>query len=610
MTQTLKKTLLLILSALLSISALFFVAPTIAKAESYTQQSFIAEEGIEIPPDFIYHNYPEPKYYNMIFSVKNTEDYAHYLDIKQFTNELLNETGGKIVYKDNFLSYEFTLRRVNSTDTNAGEATTKIASMRIVFGLNADGNSCYAVSTYMHDLAYSRENLLIPKNYHTKKTSFDDVSDSVVEEARRGGFSIAEWSDTANRTGPELFQGGIPFKWRAPSYEQYYDISFNFRAHRHTKHGFLNWTHTEQDFISEPTTSKPASIKQKLKSIYEKGTLEQEVTNNHYHDALEIIEETKIQDVNISYLIPIEGTPLATRTKLTVERIAVLNNEISLADVRTATGLDFNIFENTVYKFQYNETTQEYEPYYLVDSMVSATTKEGKKLDFFYDLNTSYADVFEPALLSGLLSQDEYEYALSRVYSMYPEALGNVNKPLVYETNIYGRFGMISFPDRNMTLEGAFANIFGENGESFKLTNLHKKDGVLTKAQYEQLLNEYGYSNYALFFESLFNVATGQDVDRFEATHYLFIAEPGKNELKEEDKVTPGIQEGVSGIFEGVSNFFGNLGSGFGAFFGSKGGTATIVVLAIAGVGVYVAFRMGAFKGIFKGGSSSKKRKK
>ena len=582
--------------------------PSIAKAESYTQKSFVAQEGIEIDPNFIHVvNPPDEKLYRMKFIVKNTEDYAHYLDIKQFTNELLNETGGKIVYKDNFLSYEFTVRRVNSTDTNAGNATTKIASWRLVFGLNSDGNPCYAVSTYMHDLSYPKEYLT--QGYNGDLTSLNDVSAGVVEEAKRGGFNLDHWSNDT-RSGPTLSEGGIPFRFYAPSYEQKYDIVFNFRAHRHTKHGFLNWTHTEQDFVSEPTTSNPASIKQKLKSLYEKGTLEQEISHSYYLDALEIIEESKIQDVNISYLIPIEGTPLATRTKLTVKQISVLNNEISLADVRTATGLDFNIFETTVYKFQYNETTQEYEPYYLVDSMVSATTKEGKKLDFFYDLNTSYADVFEPALLSGLLTQDEYEYALSRVYALYPEALGSVTDPLIYETNLYGRFGMISFPDRNMTLEGAFANIFGENNESFKLTSLHKKDGVLTKAQYEQLLNEYGYSNYAIFFESLFNVATGQDVDRFEATHYLFIAEPGKNELKEEDKVTPGIQEGVSGIFEGVSNFFGNIGSGFGAFFGSKGGTTTIVILAIAGVGVYVAFRMGAFKGIFKGGNSSKKRKK
>ena len=49
MTQTLKKTLILILSALLSISALFFVAPTIAKADTAEQeQYFTADEGCRL----------------------------------------------------------------------------------------------------------------------------------------------------------------------------------------------------------------------------------------------------------------------------------------------------------------------------------------------------------------------------------------------------------------------------------------------------------------------------------------------------------------------------------------------------------------------------------
>ena len=179
-----------------------------------------------------------------------------------------------------------------------------------------------------------------------------------------------------------------------------------------------------------------------------------------------------------------------------------------------------------------------------------------------------------------------------------------MEEPIIQEKDLYGRFGLISIPDRNMTLQGALANAFGKTEATFNVTLLHQKDGRINKTQYEKLLEDYRYSNYSLFFEEMFNVATGQD--DFEATHYLFIAEPGKNEIEDgKDKITPGIVEGTGGLLEGVSKFFGNLGSGLGSFFGSKGGTSTIVVIAVVIAGGYLAIKLG----LFKGGRNNRRRK-
>lgn len=617
MTQTIKKTLILILSALLSISALFFVAPTIAKAEDVNQDKyFTADEGCRLYyqlTDTINGN----EVYPILFGISNHEDYAHFLNVEQFGEYYAQEENGNCVSKKTFTLFEFTLWHVLDDSTNAGESTAeKIVTMRIVFGLNDADKPCYAVSYYQHDFAFLADTFYFPKYHEGEKNS--PATNTVMDEAKRGGFTIVNSSITANASGPELYKGAIQFFAYASSYNIRYKASFNFRAQaRINGIGFLGLGAKTISFESETTETGARSVQYWLMEAFKnEGEIEDTFSEEATKKAYSIVYETLKKDVKINYLVPIEGTPFATRKQMIVEDVPVLDMEINTTDVRRASDFSFDIFDTTAYKFDVvNPETYEYNAYYLYDALVQAETKEEKKVDFFFGLNLSFADVFKIAGNDnmGFLTRQEYEFALSKVCSLYPEVLGSVKEPLISDKNLYGRFGLISIPDRNMTLQGALANALGETEAQFNVTILHQKDGRISKAQYEKLLEEYEYSNYAIFFESLFNGVAGQD--EYEATHYLFITEPGKKEIVDgKDPVTPGIGKGLSGIFEGVSNFFGNLGSGFGAFFGSKGGTATIVIIAVLGAGVFVAFRMGAFKGIFKGGSSSKssskKRKK
>lgn len=604
MTQTIKKTLILILSALLSISALFFVAPTIAKAEDYSDvEIFNHEIGCQISPELKVYREGVGESYLIRFPFSFKEDYAHFSDIKKFANEIVNREGGKLVYKDTYQVYEFTLRS-RGIGTEVGEdASKKIVTMRIVFGFNDNGETSYAVSMYRHDLAYSMENFDYPVFTPYKAEAHPK---EVIEIAEEGGFDCVISRACINETGPELYLGKFGFVAYLSSYAESYDVQFKFRAQRKIEKGLFNLTKKTDTYKAKTITSDTRSIKQWLETSYNEGLLQYEVEPEVYEEALKIATGIEFKDIFISYLVPVENTPFATMKTQKVEHVPVNGTSVNIEDVKRLAKTDFPIFDTKAHSF-INTTSVNYKANYITDSKVEAETQEGKKATFYFDLNTSFADVFLMARDTGLISQEDFEYTLDQVYKRYPETMGSVESPLIYEKDLYGRFGMISMPTINTSIESIFSKVFDSKTQACHLNLLTEVEGKLTKAQYQQLLDEYDYSVYKIFWESAFNVATGQD--EYEAKHFLFFAESGEAEIKDKDP-TDDLVQGGKDLLKGIGGFFKNVTSGLGAFFGSKGGTTTIVILAIAGVGIYVAFRMGAFKGLFKGGNSSKKRKK
>ena len=609
MTKKLKSILITILSAILCFMAVFFVAPKIAFAESKSDcKMFKSLDGVRISSELKVlkdGNYLYP----MMFAFEVKEGYTHHVDIEAFCDEILEREGGKIDHENTYQVFEFTLRERLVLGSEVGENAVKnILTMRLVFGFLENGYRAYAVSLYRHSLTHTLETFEIPtyKRAYTSEAGTTAIAPEYIRaKAKEGGFTLVHSMRDIAEKGPELYQGALSVVTYLPSYEKNYDVQVKYNSQRQIKKGLFGWTKKSDDFKASPETSVTRNIKEVVKGIYEDEALETFFKIKAREEALLIATGIRYEDILVSYLVQIGDTPFATMTTQEVKNVPVIGNSVNIEDVKTIANTDFPIFDTKAHSFVY-QSGKTYKANYITDSKVTAKTKEGKTITFYFDLNYSLGDVFLKARDEGLISQQDFEYALNEVYVRYPETMGSVDSKLFYESEIYGRFGVISFPDVNVSLEGFFTNLFDKTTSATHLEILNTVNGVLTEQQYRNLLAEERYSTYQAFWETLFVEATGTTYD---ATHYLFFAAPGEGTLEEESPIED-IKDGSKDLFAGITGFFKNAGSIFGGFFGSKGGLVSILVIAVLGVGVYVAFRLGAFNGIFKGGKSSKKRRK
>ena len=597
MTKKLKTTLTMLMSVLIVLCALACFLPNVntAQAETVSENGeyFVKLEGARVRRDLTYIreiNGVNVTTYPMMFSFKNHENYSHFLNVHDFANGIKEIQDGVVNCAKSYQVFEFTLRHRPITSTAAGENTAKkIITLRVVFSPLPDGKASYAASTYVHDPSYVLDQFEIPK-YEEENT---EPSAVVKEMATKDGFKIINSSGSTDQLGLELHDGEIYFVSYLSSFEESYDVVFDFWGKREVNHGFLYWGWTAQTVDMNSIISDTRSVKQWLQIVNDAGLLEEELDASVQEEALLIATGIKYVDATVSYLVPVEGTPLATRKTVTVENVPVKNTELSVLDVRTRLGETLNIFNTTVYKFDcVDDTAYRYDPYYLKDALLESSTKEDKTKTFFYGLNTSFSDTFAVAKEEGLISNDEYEWALWQIYADYPEALGNVGDPIIYDNDLYGRFGIISLPDKKVSIQGVFVEMFGKEQEQLNIKLLYEKEGELTKNQYNALLNEYGYSSYAYVWENLF--AEVANDGKLEATHYLFYASPGKSEIKEEDVITPGIKDTIKNSGKTVGQFFKALGNILG-WTGSAGGFTTVLIIAGVGVGGFFLYRSGFF---------------
>lgn len=616
MTKKLKLTLTMILSALLLASALFCFSPKVAKAETLIQEGEYFEilpgaairQSIKttVTPDGKSFFDEEKDLYSLGFFLKPTSDYVHWKSFHDYAHEWRNTKLAlswdrvEIDELNTFQAYEFKLRHKGVSNSELiEEATSDIVSLRIVFGFNpTDLDFEYAVSIKKHDTGWSNERFPIPSfhNFNNEgREKIEELANNTVWwEAQKEGFSLVYSGRTESDGFTFDANGEYAFEVLLDSYVESYDVIFNYWGCRAVNYGnlFLD-NYDEEKHKNELQISDTRSVKQVLTMLNEDGVLEENVSEDALSLAQEIIADESFRKIKIYYLEEIEGTPFAEKKSLTLEDFPVAGAEISRRDVEARTGKDFKIFNTWAEEFVVRTETLEssvyvFDAYYLKDSHLEATTKEGHTCEFFFNLNVSFKEAFATPMneKAPLITNDHYQYAWGQLKSAYPILRESEFK----ETEVYGRFGFVSIPDVKTSVAGIVSSFFGKEVEQMNLKTMWRLESAITREQYSILLNDYQYTSNRLWWEEAFSDATLQS---HEATHYMFYAAPGESSIKEEEPITGGIGNGIKEMWKSFGKLLTSLGGIMNDIFGSKAGVGGLLIVAAIGVGVYFYFKSG-----------------
>ena len=559
----------------------------------------------------------EKTFYSLGFFMEPTSDYVHWKKLSDFAEEWRDEKirlGWAMALVDvdtTYQAYEFKLRRKGISDSElVGEATEDVVSMRIVFGYswNAEESFEYAVSIKRHDASWSEENFVVPTAnlFADGEERIGEILNTKLEsEAKKDGFSIIECGYTDQEGLFYDANGECAFEILVDSFVENFDVIFNYTACRGANYGKRNYkNYDEEIFKNTVQISDTRSVQQVLTMLNDDGVLEENVSEDALSLAQEIISDEKFKTVKIRYLEEIEGTPFAEKKEITLKEFPVAGRGISKRDVFERTGKDFKIFETGASSFVLKSEDLEssvyvFDAFYLKDSLFTATTKEGKDYEFFFNLNISFKEAFAPPMneTAPLITNDHYQYAWGQLQKTYPALMEGDYK----DTNVFGRFGFVSIPDVKTSIAGFVSSIFGKETEALNLKTMWSKQSSITREQFSALINDYGYSADRLYWEEAF--MTG---DSHEATHYMFYAAPGESSIKEKEPITDGIGKGIKEIWRSYGKLLTSLGGIMNDVFGSKAGVSVLLVVAGVGVLVYFYFQSGGSLGSLTKGKSGK----
>ncbi len=306
------------------------------------------------------------------------------------------------------------------------------------------------------------------------------------------------------------------------------------------------------NYIEETLDSSVVSVYDVLKNLSMSETLDS--LGDKKTEAENIVYNFATQKVQIVYLKRVGTTPFATTARAYVD-VPVAENEIRVADVRNALGLDtMAVMQSSCDYFKYDADEDVYRAYYYKSVWLSAKTADGKNQDLYLDCNLSFKDFYEPLVRDGILptGDDGYEYFFNRMKYNFPELEG------LKEHEVYGYFGYVALP-KTYTFSQLFFEVFDASKANYQGTvdsicNL----GNLSKDSYSKLLNDYNYG----FLSQVWNISVGAFAG-YEAYHYSFYVDSGVLESFIAHNGAKDMQDNLSRLgiatrdtAESVTNFF------------------------------------------------------
>lgn len=354
------------------------------------------------------------------------------------------------------------------------------------------------------------------------------------------------------------------------------------------------------NYIEEILDSSVVSVYDVLKNISMSETLDS--LGDKKEAAEHIVYNFATQKVQIMYLKRIGTTPFATTARAYVD-VPVAENEIRVADVKNALGLDtMAVMQSSCDYFKYDSAEDIYRAYYYKSVWLSAKTADGNNQDLYLDCNLSFKDFYEPLVRDGILpiGDDGYEYFFNRMKYNFPELEG------LKEHEVYGYFGYVALP-KTYTFSQLFFEVFDASKANYKGTvdsmcNL----GNLSKESYSKLLNDYHYN----FLSRVWNVGVGAFAG-YEAYHYSFYVDSGVLESFIAHNGAKDMQDNLSRLgiatrdtAESVANFFTNFVKKLGEWFEKN----KVLFGTIAGILLGIIFLSMLFSVVSKATRSSQKK--
>lgn len=340
--------------------------------------------------------------------------------------------------------------------------------------------------------------------------------------------------------------------------------------------------------VQSPAAS-PASV---LKDYRTSGILNEKFNNKQIERANEILDGVTYKTVTVQRLVEIPGTPFAT-TKRDVVRVPVRSDglfyetvcaalgEKSLAVLESYPKSMLKLTEDGTYKVDYNAA-----------AWFQATNADGKKLNMFLDINSSYFDYYNTQTINtatdgknnAIMSPGMLEFFLNEIKKKYPVLEGYGNQ------NLYGYWGFFAIPG-TYTLDDAFKALFGVATQYEGVASYFRYDCQITSAAYNRLLSDYDYNWLAKAWNG-----AGSLVDGFDATYYMiYMDKSGRGAVSDNGSTDPDNTGGLT------VNKAQELVSGVVDFFKGLVGNPAIWIVVVVVVGIIVFSDLG--------GKGGKKRK-
>ena len=640
MTNTHKKIIISILSALLLLCAVLLCVPNLTV--------HAATENVTINNDCDHYSFvPGASVKRNLFTGDNLEtaryDMAVWLKLNDIDALNLRELS-PVYYTywrdraDSYYVYEFTLYRGNLD----GDGTTNINAtvvqkmMVVLFPWVVDGYihmyQIVGVRDYKEETRAGFVDNFTPETGNYIQAAHNLYKD-ILKNGLKWSFNSGtlEYSTDKNYTlvsssllgrsdyGINFVNDGFDgltkiLNIRTASPYASYFIKMTHMWNESTAAHFFSTDHRQSAGV---TFSDSRSVAEILNNMSEQNVDFDDMFGDKAEDAEAILRTNATQRIRVKYLKEIEGTPFAApvyryvevpvlRKSVTENGETTIRNIITVPDVEDALGVSLSqCLYSYSYYFEYDSINDIYVLHYLNEIWLRAFTVDGNYVDRFLDINLSFMEKFNPLVEGNVMSEGMYEWFFSQTLHDYPaltEFLDDNNMPITYNT-LYGYFGLIVIPE-SFSFNSIFADIFDVNASSSGELRAFSYNNQLSDSAYEKLLREYNYGFLARVWAELEGLVQG--VER-SATFYVFyskqpgtrlqfIGEGGQEDFDDDSSVIDkGLEpafEFMEGVFDGVQNAASGV---LDVFTGITSNTKYIIygalILGVGGVIIYLILK-------------------
>ena len=306
---------------------------------------------------------------------------------------------------------------------------------------------------------------------------------------------------------------------RCASYYDHYVLGVKFEIENVVEKLFT--THREKEVKSDTTTSPCASFASVVKAYVDSDNFGSNSEARAYYTQKynELVEESSTKEYTVRYLEQFGDTPFAVMKSKNVTLTLDSKGSINSVDVCKAVGKDvFKVFGSVYKGIDQDETDRSILTVtYPKDTWLAAKDVDGRTVNQYLDINTSYQKAFDPLVTKGVISRDVYEY-------FYAQAVGNAYPELAaagyFAGDVYGYWTYVVTP-QTFTLNALLDDLANAGTSYTGVLKQHHYVESLSYDAYEELLTSYNYPWLSRLWNEIFGAVTSYD-----ATHYIIVCDP------------------------------------------------------------------------------------
>lgn len=604
MTNRLKYSLLILLSALLTFCVGFFAVQSFsAKAEEVVDKDNYTKYNLTEPtgnwgftPDATIEYAKDFSQDNMILGFELQSLALKYDNLLKVQSDKWDQHGAagskQMLMNDNFI-FTFIIYRGNNDSSTA----TELAKISVVMKYT-DTNLGVLLDKhiYIQELVPRlEEEIFVPGLDYVYANNSDYKNDGILASG-----VIKE----GNLFDPGEYKGKICII--TPSASAKYFIRFNYDFYVNNKDRKLykdqdhdkNYDHFSPE---NPADSNARSVMDVLKSLNDTGKLNETFSGDALTYANNLLTNTEVKAVTVRYLKDIPGTPFAQKYQ-SVIAVPVTNDQINPIDVSVALNVEnLNaIGGNSPAGWFEKDVNGFYDVHYLPSVWVRSYTAGDQYLDSQVNTNLSYQEYYQRYIEDGIITQDIYEFQWAQLIKAYPALSGYL------PNQVYGFYGLVMIPD-HIDLNSLWIDAFGvETKKSGMITFAESKynfsDYEKALSNYYKLMDKYEYG-WLKSFEATFNAAFLDG--KLDAKVYLYACDGRDSRVFISEgggENGGGINEDLGGLNGKIKDWFKKTGETV-ADLGIQIGTnkTALIIIAIVVVAVIIFFKAGIFSALING---------